>query len=56
MDEVIVSSTSDRDKREIDEYHDQTSSSCSNESSNSSSGSTDKQYSYGVPGVPLEFL
>lgn len=50
-----MSSLSDRDEREIDEYYDQTSSSGrSNESSNSGSSSTDKQYSSRVPRVPLE--
>lgn len=53
MDEIVVSSSSDRDEREIDKYQDE-----SNNSDNSSSGSdsTDEQYSSGVPRVPLEVL
>ena len=66
MFEIIVSSSSDRDEREIDEYHDESNSSdgrsesaSSQSSSNSSSSSgstTDKQYSSKVLGVPLEVL
>ena len=57
MAKIVVSSSSDRDEREIDEYHDKgNSSGSSSESSGSESGLTDKQYSYGVPGVPLEVL
>ena len=48
-----MSSFSDRDEREIDEYHDQTS---SNDSSSSDSSSTNEKYSSGVPRVPLEVL
>ena len=54
MVEIIVSSSSDRDEREIDEYYDESNSSySSSENSSSESDSTDKQYS---SGVPLEVL
>ena len=45
-----MSSSSDKDKREIDEYNDESnnSNSCSS-SSSSESGSTDEQYSSKVP-------
>lgn len=45
-----MSSSSDKDKREIDEYNDESnnSNSCSS-SSSSDSGSTDEQYSSKVP-------
>ncbi|KAL4607506.1 hypothetical protein ACB092_09G179500 [Castanea dentata] len=64
MSEIIVSSSSNSDNREIDEYHDSTcdsGSSSSNSSrssgSNSSGGNTtDEQYMFGVHGVPLEVL
>ena len=64
MSEIIVSSSSNSDNKEIDEYHDSTSdssSSSSNSSRSNGSGSskgntTDEQYTFGVPGVPLEFL
>ena len=49
-----MSSSSDRDEREIDEYYDESNSSySSSENSSSESDSTDKQYS---SGVPLEVL
>ena len=41
------------DKREIDEYQDESN---KNESSSSDSDSTNKQYSFGVPRVPLKVL
>ena len=54
MVEIIVSSSIDRDEREINEYYDESNSSgSSSESSSSESDSTDKQYS---SGVPLEVL
>ena len=54
---VVVSSFSDRDEREIDEYHNQSiSSSSSSDSSSSGSDSTDEQYPFGVLGAPLEVL
>ena len=63
MSEIIVSSSSNSDNWEIDEYHDSSSDSGSSGSNSSSSGSnssggntTDKQYTYGVPMVPLEVL
>ena len=60
MAEIVLSSSSDRDKRKIDEYHNESnnsnsssdsSSSSSNSSSSSSSdsGSIDEQYSSKVP-------
>ena len=59
MSEIIVSSSSNSDKREIDEYHDESRSngSSSNSNSNSSGGNTtDKQYLSRILGVPLEVL
>ena len=64
MFEIIMSSFSNSDNREIDEYHDSSngSSYSNNNSSNSSSSSnsggntTDKQYTSGVLGVPLEAI
>ena len=51
-------SSSDREKREIDEYHDESNSSdsSSDSSSSSDSGSTDEQYLFGVPRVSLKVL
>ena len=66
MSKAVISSSSISDNREIDKYHDNTSDSGSNSnngnksnsSSSSSSGgnTTDEQYTFGVPGVPLEVL
>ena len=61
MSEIIVSSSSDSDETEIDEYHDKSNLNGSNDSgSNSRSSSrgntTDKQYLSRVPGVPLRVL
>ena len=60
MSKIIVSSSSNSDEREIDEYHDKSSFSGSsdNSSNNSSDGgnTTNEQYLSGVPGVPLEVL
>ena len=57
MSKIVVSSSNSVDKA-IDEYHDSNySGSSSNSSSSSSSGNTtDKEYTFGVPGVPLEVL
>ena len=59
MSKIVVSLSSSSADKEIDEYHDTTSySGSSNGSSSSNSSSvgntTDKQYTSGVPGVPLE--
>lgn len=51
-----MSSSSDRDEREIGDYHDECNSSGNNESGSSESGSSDEHYSSGVLGVPLEVL
>ena len=69
MFEIIMSSFSNSDNREIDEYHDssngssysnsnssKSSSSSSSSSSNSGGNTTDKQYTSGVLGVPLEAI
>ena len=58
---IVVSLSSDRDEREIDEHHDESNTSDSSSDSGSSCSSsggntTDEQYSSGVPGVPLEVL
>ena len=62
--EIVVSSSSNSDNREIDEYHDSTSDSSSSSSNSSrsngrgSSGgnTTNEQYTFRVPGVSLEVL
>ena len=70
MFEIIMSSFSNSDNREIDEYHDSSngssysnsnsskssSSSSSSSSSNSGGNTTDKQYTSRVLGVPLEAI
>ena len=61
MTAIVMSSSSDRDEREIDENHDESNTSDSSSDSGSSCSSsegntTDKQYSFGVPRVPLEVL
>ena len=64
MFEIIMSSFSNSDNREIDKYHDSTRDSGSSSSyssrisgSDSSGGNTmDEQYTSGVPGVPLEVI
>ena len=68
MFEIIMSSFSNSDNREIDEYHDSfngssysnsnsnNSSSSSSSSSNSGGNTTDKQYTSGVLRVPLEAI
>ena len=64
MSKIVVSSSSNSDNREIDEYHDSTSDSSSSSSNSSrsngrgSSGgnTTDEQYTSGVLGVHLEVL
>ena len=50
MAEIIVSSSSDRDDREIDEYHDDSNSS----GSSSESSSSDERYLFGTLKIPLE--
>jgi len=55
MSEVTVSSSSNSVDKAIDEYHGSTNYSGSNSSSSSSSGNTtDEEYTFGVPEVPLE--
>ena len=64
MSEIVVFSSSNSDNREIDEYHDSTSDSSSSSSNSSRSNGrgssrgniTDEQYTFRVPGVPLEVL
>ena len=66
MFEIIMSSFSNSDNREIDEYHDSSngssysnsnsSNSSSSSSSNSGGNTTDKQYTSGVLEVPLEAI
>ena len=57
MAKILVFLSSDRDERELDKYQDESNSNDSNsDNSSSGSGSTDKQFSYGVPRVPLEVL
>ena len=53
----VLSSSSNSIEKEVDEYHDDTSYSGSSGSSRSSEGSsTDKGYTSGVPGLPLEVV
>ena len=60
MSKIFLSSSSNSVDKAIDEYHDTTSfsgsSSDSNSGSNNSSGRniTDEEYTFGVPGIPLE--
>ena len=61
MTAIVMSSSSDRDEREIDENHDESNTSDSSSDSGSHCSSsrgntTDEQYSSRVPGVPLEVL
>ena len=57
MSKIIVSSSSNSDNREIDEYHDSSSGGSSDSGSSNSGGNTmDEQYTSGVPGVPLKVL
>ena len=59
MYETVLSSSSNSLGKAINEYHDPSSFSGSNDSSNSSSSSgrnTTGEYVFGVPGVPLEVL
>ena len=56
MSEIIVSSFGDSDERKIDKYHNKTSFSGNSSSSGSRGNTTDKQYLFGVLGVPLEVL
>ena len=55
MFEIVLSLSSNSVDKAIDEYHDSTSyTNFSSHSSSSSSGNTIKEYTFGVPGVPLE--
>ena len=57
MFETIISSSSNSIEKAIDEYHDTTSYSGSNDSSHNSEGSsTDEGYTSGVPGFPVEVI
>lgn len=54
MAEIIVSSSSDKDDREIDEYHDERNYSDSSGDSSGESTSSDELYLSGTPGIPLK--
>ena len=56
MAEIVMSSSSDIDNKEIDEYHDESNSSEGNSSSESSSesSSSEEVHLSGTPGIPLE--
>ena len=55
MFEIVLSLSSNSVDKAIDEYHDSTSyTNFSSHSSSSSSGNTIEEYTFGVPGVPLE--
>ena len=56
MAEIVMSSSSDMDNKEMDEYHDESNSSEGNSSSESSSESScsEEVHLSGTPGIPLE--
>lgn len=55
MAEIVVSSFSDRDEKEIDEYYNESNSiKGSSSESITESSSLDEIYSSGTPGIPLE--
>ena len=56
MSEIVLSLSSNSVDKAIDEYHDSTSYTnfSSHSSSSSSSENTIEEYTFGVPGVPLE--
>ena len=57
MSKIFVPSSSDSTEKTIDEYYDSTSDNSSNNSSHSNEGSSsDKGYTSGVPGLPLEVV
>ena len=57
MSEIVVFSSSNNVDKAIDEYHDSNYSvSSSNSSSSSSGNTTDEEYTFNVPGIPLEVL
>ena len=57
MSEIAIPSSSDSTEKGIDEYYDSTSDNSSNNSSHSNEGSSsDKGYTSGVPGLPLEVV
>ena len=56
MSEIVVSSSSNSVDKAINEYHDSSYSGSSSNNSSSSGNTTDKEYTSGVPGVPLEVL
>ena len=57
MFEIVISSSSNSIEKAIDEYHDTTSYSGSSDNSHSREGSfTDKGYTSGVPGFPVEVI
>ena len=60
MSEIVVSSSNNSVDKAIDEYRDSSYSGSNSNGSNGSSGNsgntTDKEYTSGVPGVPLEVL
>lgn len=54
MVKIIVPLSSDKDNREIDEYHDESNYSDSSGDSSGESTSSDEWYSSSTPGIPLE--
>lgn len=53
---TVISLSSDSTEKAIDKYQDSTSYSGSSSSHSSREGSTDKEYTSGVPGFPIEAL
>ena len=56
MSEVVLSSSSNSVDKAIDEYRDASSYSSPNSDSSSNGSSTDKGYTFGVPGFPLKVI
>ena len=56
MSEIVVSSSSNSVDKPIDEYHNSNYSGSSSNSSSSSGNTTDEEYTFDVPGIPLEVL
>ena len=57
MSEISIPSSSDSTEKAIDEYYDSSSDNSSDNSSHSNEGSSsDKGYTFGVPGLPLEVV
>ena len=56
MSEIVVSSYSNSIDKAIDEYRDSSYSGSSSSSRSSGGNTTDEEYTFNVPGIPLEVL